>query len=107
MPMIYTTLSANRRNAVTWMQLVVIWQVVGRLVRGGVPAQVFFVDDAFNPSWQDDQGQSQPVSLLQEMERVLQPYFTPDSTEPERALVEALYEPLYLALRSMRLGKES
>jgi hypothetical protein len=44
LPMIYSTLPDAERDAVTWSQLVTIWQVIGRLVRGGSPARVFFCD---------------------------------------------------------------
>ena len=37
------------REQVTWDTLVLMWQVIGRLVRGGVPARVAFVDAAFAP----------------------------------------------------------
>ena len=45
----WSSLPRKRRLSFTWDQLVVMWQVIGRLVRGGAPARVVFVDAAFAP----------------------------------------------------------
>jgi len=102
LPMIYSVLEVDERDAVTWGQLVSIWQVIGRLVRGGSPARVVFCDAAFAPNLTDDAEQSsQTPSLLLEMRRILSPYFeNPD--QPDSALVKALYEPLYAAIKQMQ-----
>jgi hypothetical protein len=47
---IYSRLSDAEKTSFAWDQLVTIWQVIGRLVRGGVPARVVFVDAAFAPA---------------------------------------------------------
>ncbi|MBV9141539.1 MAG: hypothetical protein JO115_11575 [Pseudonocardiales bacterium] len=94
------------RESVTWDMLVLTWQVIGRLVRGGVPARVAFVDAAFAPNL----AAGSPVpdtpktSLLHSMHDVLQRYCAdnadPDSTvtAQDRQLVQALYGPLWTAL---------
>jgi hypothetical protein len=111
---IYSALSDKEKTSFAWDQLVTIWQVIGRLVRGGVPARVVFVDAAFAPRlasertrrlspgrlprWLDDPG------LLVRLRDVLAPYFAPgidpgrfpDPADP--ALVRLLYQPLYEAL---------
>ncbi|GHG93921.1 hypothetical protein [Streptomyces rubradiris] len=111
---IYSALSDKEKTSFAWDQLVTIWQVIGRLVRGGVPARVVFVDAAFAPRlasertrrlssgrlprWLDDPG------LLVRLRDVLAPYFAPgidpgrfpDPSDP--ALVRLLYQPLYEAL---------
>ena len=48
--MSWSSLPPDEKVSVTWDQLVVMWQVIGRLVRGGVPARVVFVDAAFAPA---------------------------------------------------------
>ncbi len=107
MPMIYSTLPQSERDAVTWTQLVTIWQVIGRLVRGGSPARVFFCDAAFarHTVTQDERGDSPSTSLLVGMKQVLRPYFTPDSNPcipvSDQQLVQALYGPFYQALERM------
>lgn len=105
MPWIYSTLPQNERAGVTWTQLITIWQVVGRLIRGGSPARVYFVDAAFKSKrYQPDDDSEDPyviqIGLLAEMQNVLAPYFDSNSPiEPtERELVKTLYEPFYRAL---------
>lgn len=110
----YSRLSVPEQESFAWDQLVTLWQVIGRLVRGGVPARVVFVDAAFaprlaaagglaaakrRPRWQSDPG------LLFRLRDVLAPYFAPDPevrTDPaDPALVRLLYRPLYDALRGL------
>ncbi len=92
----------NEREAVTWTQMVAIWQVIGRLVRGGQPARIFFCDAAFAPNSAAniDAGDTVQTSLLVSMRHVLQPYFSSKSGKNlfEKKLVQTLYGPLYQAL---------
>ncbi|MEU6559114.1 hypothetical protein [Nocardia nova] len=100
----WSSLEADDKAHFTWDQLVVMWQVIGRLVRGGVPARVVFVDAAFAPREAAFRGtDTAETSLLASMREVLAPYFDEESdTDPmDRSLVQALYEPLFLALRSL------
>lgn len=101
---IYSTLPKQERDLLTWNLMVSVWQVIGRLVRGGREARVYFCDAKFDPvrSGLAPKG----VSLLDEMRNVLEPYFT-DRTAGEgrardRALVQELYGPLYNALKAIR-----
>jgi hypothetical protein len=41
--------AGNWRDPLIWTQLVVVWQCIGRLIRGGVDARVHFVDAAWAP----------------------------------------------------------
>ncbi len=99
----YSRLGVDERNRVAWTQLVSIWQVAGRLLRGGQAARVYFCDAAFAPNTArrsddaadvDDAG----TSLLLGMRAVLDPYFEPAGTHADRYLVQALYQPLHRAL---------
>lgn len=38
------------RSSLLWTQLVLVWQCIGRLLRGGVPARVHFVDGKWAPA---------------------------------------------------------
>jgi hypothetical protein len=99
--MSWSSLPPYEKVSVTWDQLVIMWQVIGRLVRGGVPARVVFVDAAFAPSEASMTGaDTAETSLLVAMREVLAPYFTDDpGTDPiDRSLVDYLYRPLYQAL---------
>ncbi|MFD5878842.1 pPIWI_RE_Z domain-containing protein [Streptomyces yangpuensis] len=102
----WSSLREDEKTAFTWDQLVVIWQVIGRLVRGGVPARVVFVDAAFSPREAGFQATDTPeTSLLASMREVLAPYFLDDPDSElaaiDKSLVQELYEPLYQALADM------
>ncbi|MEU6784657.1 signal recognition particle [Nonomuraea angiospora] len=100
----WSSLREDEKIAFTWDQLVVIWQVIGRLVRGGVPARVVFVDAAFSPREAGFRAtDTADTSLLASMREVLTPYFDKDSdlSPIDRSLVQELYEPLYRALVDM------
>jgi hypothetical protein len=100
----WSSLPRDEQVSFTWDQLVVMWQVIGRLVRGGVPARVVFVDAAFAPREANLTGTDTPsTSLLHSMKEALDPYFDPRSSVPatDRDLVAMLYEPFYQALDKM------
>jgi hypothetical protein len=115
----YSRLDDEEKISFAWDQLVTIWQVIGRLVRGGVPAEVVFVDAAFAPAYAHrnapvTQSETAPTrrrsrdpGLLIKLREILEPYFV-DDRDPavlahpaDPALVKALYQPLYDALRGM------
>jgi len=93
-------------------QLVLIWQIIGRLIRGGCRARVHFVDAAFHL---EKSGSGYRVneksSMLYGFRRVLDPYFDEPSRETsalsaisaeDRTLAQALYAPLHSMLTKMR-----
>lgn len=107
-------LPAWERRVFAWDQLVVLWQVIGRLVRGGVPARVVFVDAAFAPKTARAMrpGAVSPdlpldEGLLRDLLAVLSPYFD-ESCPPgsfadpaDPAVARLLYRPLYEALKTI------
>lgn len=114
-PYIHSRLKADEKASFAWDQLVTIWQVIGRLVRGGVPARVVFVDARFAPRYakrtapgsdtrEQALNEGPRDGLLADLRTVLSPYFVPaagpdtfdDPAAPE--LVRMLYKPLYDAL---------
>lgn len=126
---IYSRLDDDEKESFAWDQMVTIWQVIGRLVRGGVPARVVFMDAAFDPALAESTAPPPPPSttpagkprrsrrqrtddgLLTKLRSVLAPYFeAPISpadpqafTNPvDPALVRTLYHPLYQALCRLR-----
>lgn len=107
-PVRYSTLPPGDREALIWTQLVSIWQVIGRLVRGGCDAQIYFCDAAFAPlaARRGDERDEIADSLLIGMRSVLRRYCddTAGAELParDRALAHALYEPFYLALRETK-----
>ncbi|MBF6238720.1 transposase [Nocardia otitidiscaviarum] len=104
MKLAYSTLRTAEQQALAWTMLVTIWQVIGRLVRGGEPAQVFFCDAAFAPAVaqrSDTARDDDSTSLLIGLRDILAPYFRPDCTDADRDLVDALYGCLYTALSTI------
>ncbi|WP_018547236.1 hypothetical protein [Streptomyces sp. LaPpAH-108] len=102
--MAWRQLNDEDKVAFTWDRLVVMWQVIGRLVRGGVPARVVFVDARFAEREASGRGQDDfRTGLLASMLHVLAPYFDEDGPHPlaDRQLVRTLYEPIYQALRNI------
>ncbi|MGW1431255.1 pPIWI_RE_Z domain-containing protein [Streptomyces sp. NPDC002431] len=96
--MAWSRLGDEAREQVTWDMLVLMWQVIGRLVRGGVPARVVFVDAAFAPNRGavPPRADTPESSLLHSVLNVLDPYFDGDTkkSEEEQFIARALYEPL-------------
>jgi hypothetical protein len=104
LPMIYRTLPANKRRAFAWNQLVSMWQVIGRLIRNGQKAEVYFCDAAFAPQTVDGKVDTPATSLLVGMLDVLRPYFDAKSSVElsQQAIATALYEPLHSALKNIQ-----
>lgn len=105
MKLAYSTMRRPEQQALAWTMLVTIWQVIGRLVRGGESANVFFCDAAFAPAAaqrSDTAQDDDTTSLLVGLREVLEPYFQADCTDPDRDLVEALYGCLHKALSTIQ-----
>ena len=101
--------------AVTWDLLVLMWQAIGRLVRGGVAARVVFVDAAFLPRCAerrapvrhgskaapgpDDAASSLLVKIAEELGRYLEPGASGRGLpEHDIRIVDLLYRPMWTAL---------
>jgi hypothetical protein len=107
----WSSLPEGEKVSFSWDQLVLMWQVIGRLIRGGVPARVVFVDAAFFPRGAGLTGADTPAtSLLLSIRQVLAPYFSgdpdPGADPVDRSIVQFLYEPLYQALDGFAVGAE-
>jgi hypothetical protein len=90
------------REQLIWTQIVTMWQVIGRLVRGGQAAQVYFCDAAFAPGAERNRKDTAATSILLGMRDALDRYCSPSSTDPDRHLVNDLYGPLHRALSKMK-----
>lgn len=90
-------------HEVAWDQFVIVWQTIGRLVRGKRSARVFFVDGAFH--------QSDENCTLFQWYNILNQYLGENTHESDLdiQLAKTLYEPAYQALKQVYLqlgGKE-
>ncbi len=70
-------LTDDELTVLCWTQLVSIWQVIGRLVRGGVPCIVHFLDKKFAPQSAagefDRENTSLLLGILKELEKAVNP----------------------------------
>lgn len=110
---VYSRLTPWEKRAFAWDQLVTMWQVIGRLVRGGVPARVVFVDASFSPRLAEALAPGLPGpppgedGLLAALRSILAPYFDPaadpasfpDPADP--ALARLLYQPFFNAMSTL------
>lgn len=95
------------RYALYWTQLVMIWQVIGRLIRGGSKARVHFCDAAFAPrSAAGTSKDDETNSMLLGMRSVLQEYMIGSGSQKislkDSQLAVALYGPLAKALENIK-----
>jgi len=96
----FQQLTPEERSVLCWTQLVSIWQIIGRLVRGGVPAEAYFIDVKFAPEWANDEQDSEITSLLVGIIKVLEPYVKGENKRPyEETLARSLYRAFFNALQ--------
>ncbi|MBA3531882.1 MAG: hypothetical protein H0T73_08185, partial [Ardenticatenales bacterium] len=95
---------ASDRKALLWTQLVLVWQCIGRLLRGGVHARVHFIDAKWAEATArllNQAGDTEQTSMLLGFERILNEALA-DPDPAHRALAEALYGPFATALQEMK-----
>ncbi len=97
-------MTPEERDVLCWTQLVSIWQIIGRLVRGGVPAEVYFLDAKFAPlSALSAEGKKDraTTSLLVGIIKALEAHVEGEGIEPYKlTLARALYGDFLKALKS-------
>lgn len=86
---------SSDRTALLWTQLVLVWQCIGRLLRGGVDARVHFMD----AKWAEVRSglvtkprDTEETSMLVGFQRILNEALT-DPDPIQRAFMQALYAP--------------
>jgi hypothetical protein len=98
----WSSLRTEEKDAFTWDQLVVMWQVIGRLVRGGAPARVKFCDAAFAPGLASGNAarDTPETSMLKRFETILEPYMTEDGNASvhNKRIAQSLLQPFWDAL---------
>jgi hypothetical protein len=86
----YKELDDDERTPLLWTQFVLVWQCIGRLLRGGATARVHFVDARWAENSPMGQGDTEKTSMLLGFRRILrQAINTPDPAE--RAIATTLY----------------
>lgn len=101
--MSFTQLTSDERSILCWTQLVSVWQIIGRLVRGGVPCIVHFLDAKFAPKSVDSELDNEVTSLLVGMIKELQFAIEPQDKQPwEKTLAKSLYGAFFNALKQTK-----
>ncbi|MCT7996542.1 hypothetical protein [Laspinema olomoucense] len=101
--MSFPQLNDEERGVLCWSQLVSIWQIIGRLVRGGVPCIVHFLDVKFAPRSAEGELDSQATSLLVGIIKNLQLSVEGEENRPsDRTLALALYGAFFTALKQTK-----
>ncbi|MGL5195854.1 MAG: hypothetical protein ACRC8Y_19895, partial [Chroococcales cyanobacterium] len=101
--MSFPQLNDEERVVLCWSQLVSIWQIIGRLVRGGVPCIVHFLDVKFAPRSAEGELDSQATSLLVGIIKNLQLSVEGEENRPsDRTLALALYGAFFTALKQTK-----
>ena len=97
--MSYKQLSPEERSVLCWTQLVSMWQVIGRLVRGGVPCNIYFLDVRFANNFAEGKKENETTSLLvgiiQELEQLIE-----NGNDYELTLAKSLYGAFLEALKN-------
>lgn len=97
----YRTMTTEERTVLCWTLMVSVWQVIGRLIRGGVPAEVYFLDAKFAPRTAAGRQENGSTSLLHGILEVLTPYVQGTTVKRyEQTLGRSLYGAFYEALRN-------
>jgi pPIWI RE three-gene island domain Z len=81
---------SDERTPLLWTQFVLVWQCIGRLLRGGVSARVHFVDARWAENSPNGLNDTEQTSMLLGFRRILRAALA-DHDPARRAIAEALY----------------
>jgi len=99
----FQQLTDDERSVLCWTQLVSIWQIIGRLVRGGVPCMVHFLDAKFAPKSATGERDSEVTSVLVAMIKLLGQEIEGQEKRPyETVLAQALYGAFFNAIKQTK-----
>lgn len=101
----YTYTGTEEQEPLLWTQLVLVWQCIGRLLRGGTDARVHFVDakwaEASAGLSKEHTHDTVKTSMLLGFEHILDKAINSHDSQ-ERALARALYGPFAEALKTTK-----
>jgi pPIWI RE three-gene island domain Z len=99
----FKQLTDDERTVLCWTQLVSIWQITGRLVRGGVPCIVHFMDAKFAPLSVKSECDNKSSSLLVGIIKELQSTIEAEGTHPwQKTIAKSLYGAFYNSLKQTK-----
>lgn len=86
----YKELTEDERTPLLWTQFVLVWQCIGRLLRGGVSARVHFVDAKWAEGTVAYKADTEASSMLVGFRRILRDALDKSSLE-DREIARLLY----------------
>lgn len=98
-PMNYAALTPSERSVLCSTQMVRIWQIIGRLVRGGVPCLVYFMDVKFAPKSAKKEKDTETTSLIVGIIKELESYINAPSSA-SKTLAKSLYGAFLTSLKN-------
>ncbi|GED30283.1 hypothetical protein P9G84_14990 [Brevibacillus centrosporus] len=90
-PDFWSILSDSEREVMAWFTFIPIWQMIGRLLRGGKNARVFYCDSKFDAK---PAGKPEGMSMLDSWSSIMQKH----KSDP---LFESLYGPFIQGINKM------
>ncbi|MDF5720605.1 MAG: hypothetical protein PUP91_08985 [Rhizonema sp. PD37] len=101
--MSFKQLTNEERSVLCWTQLVSMWQIIGRLVRGSVPCIVHFLDVKFAPQSVKSELDNEVTSLLVGIIKELQLAIEAKGKQPwEKTIARSLYGAFFNALKQTK-----
>lgn len=97
-PDYWSLLTNDEREVMGWYTFVPVWQMIGRLLRGGRDARVFFCDAKFSAK-QVDEGKSKGLSMLEVWQTIMH-------KNRNDVLFQSLYGPFMEAIQQMEMEDE-
>ncbi|OMD92799.1 hypothetical protein BSK67_18730 [Paenibacillus odorifer] len=93
-PDFWSILSSKEREIMGWYTFVPVWQMIGRLLRGGKDARAYFCDSKFNAK---PAGNSEGYSMLEAWAAIMR-------KNKKDALFQSLYGPFSEAINKLNMG---
>lgn len=93
-PDFWSILSSKEREIMGWYTFVPVWQMIGRLLRGGKDARVYFCDSKFNAK---PAGNAEGYSMLEVWAAIMR-------KNKKDALFQSLYGPFSEAINKLNMG---
>jgi hypothetical protein len=90
----------EERSALLWTQFVLVWQCIGRLLRGGASARVHFVDAKWAEQSADGNNDTEQTSMLVGFRRILNEAVT-DPDPLKQAIAHILYGEAQVAFNNV------
>jgi hypothetical protein len=94
-PDFWSILEDKEREILSWFTFIQVWQMTGRLLRGGTNARIFYVDAKFSPNYLKDEMDTPKTSMLESWKNIL----NQQAADP---IIQALYGPFIDSLNQLQ-----